>query len=345
MPNLPKSSMVNNKKSTKAYNLLLIALLAASIPLLALLSFCLGTDNYTPKQVLDVLLTGDTQSTAYRIIMYVRLPRICAAILAGGALAAAGGIIQAVLNNPLASPNIIGINSGAGLLVLLCASFLPNNTAILPLAAFIGALATAMLILLVSLGSNTSKLTIILMGIAISSIFGAGMNTIMIIDPDAYIGSASFLVGGLSTVTMEMLQTPAIYIAVGLLAALFFCNDLNILALGKNTAHSLGMNVLLYQFLLMTIAAVLAGAAVSFAGILGFVGLIVPHAIRFLTGNDNRYVIPASILGGMAFVILCDMLARILFLPYEIPVGILMAFIGGPFFIYLIFRTRRYGKC
>ncbi|MGI5824249.1 MAG: FecCD family ABC transporter permease [Bacillota bacterium] len=345
MPNFQKSSMANKTGGTKKHNLILTASFVLFLLIFALLSLCLGTDSYSPTEVLRVLLTGDTESTAYRIIMYVRLPRICAAVLAGGALAVSGGIIQAVLNNPLASPNIIGVNSGAGLMVLLCAAFLPAGTALLPLAAFIGALITAMLILFMSLGSNASKLTIILTGIAVSSIFGAGMNTVMIIDPDAYIGSASFLVGGLATVTMEMLKTPALYIAAGLLAALFCCNDLNILALGKNTAHSLGMNVTLHQFLLMSVAAVLAGAAVSFAGLLGFVGLIVPHAVRFVMGNDNRYVIPASALAGMAFVVLCDMLARILFLPYEIPVGILMAFIGGPFFIYLIFRTRRYGKC
>ena len=334
----------NKYSGKKMKNLLLMAALAVSLLVFVLLSFCVGTDNYSPKEVLNVLLAGDTESVAYRIVMYVRLPRIIAAVLAGGALAVSGGIIQAVLNNPLASPNIIGVNSGAGLMVLLCASFWPSATSLLPLAAFVGALATAMVILFMSFGANSSKVTIILMGIAISSIFGAGMNTIMIVNPDAYIGSSAFLVGGLSTVTMEILRTPAVYIAVGLAAAMFFGNDLNVLALGQNTARSLGMNVTLYRFWLMGAAAVLAGAAVSFAGLLGFVGLIVPHAVRFVMGSDNRYVIPASALAGMSFVVFCDMLARVLFLPYEIPVGILMSFIGGPFFIYLIFRTRRYGK-
>ena len=328
-------------KKSKQRNFIFIAVCFLALIILALLSLCLGTACYSPVEVLNVLLYGDTASKAYRIIMFVRLPRVIAAILAGGALAVSGGIIQAVLNNPLASPNIIGVNSGAGLLVLLSAAFLPNQTELLPLAAFVGAIITAVLILFMSLGPKSSRLTIILMGIAITSIFGAGMNTIMIIYPDAYIGSGTFLVGGLSAVTMDMLKMPAIYIAIGMAAALFFCNDLNLIALGRDTARSLGMNVTLYQSVLRIVAALLAGAAVSFAGLLGFVGLIVPHAVRFLTGNDNRYVIPASALAGMAFVVLCDMLSRILFLPYEIPVGILMSFIGGPFFIYLIFRTRR----
>lgn len=330
--------MKNTKKKTAVIFACCLALLLISI----LLNFCLGTANYSPAEVVNVLLNGDTESKAYRIIMYVRLPRICAAILSGGALAVAGGIIQAVLNNPLASPNIIGINSGAGLAVLLAAALCPAQAELLPLAAFAGAVITSLLILFISLGPKSSRLTIILTGIAVSSIFGAGMNTIMIVDPDAYIGSGSFLTGGLSAVTMEMLRAPSLYIAVGLFLALFFRNELNLIALGRDAARSLGMNVTFYQFLLMTTAALLAGAAVSFAGLLGFVGLIVPHAVRFIIGNDNRLLIPAAALVGMAFVNLCDLLARVLFLPYEIPVGILMAFIGGPFFIYLILRTRRY---
>lgn len=329
-------------KECKKNSLIFIALCFAVLLFFALLSICLGTTNYSPYEVLDVLLSDDIQSKAYRVIMFVRLPRIFAAILSGAALAAAGAIIQAVLNNPLASPNIIGVNSGAGLAVLLCAAFLPTHTELLPFAAFIGAIATAMLILLISLEHKTSRLTIILIGIAITGIFGAGMNTVMIIYPDAYIGSGTFLVGGFSSVTIDMLIVPAIYIAAGLAAAMFFANDMNLIALGKSTARSLGMNVVLYRFLLMLIAALLAGAAVSFAGLMGFVGLIVPHAVRLCVGNDNRHIIPASVTAGSAFVVLCDMLARTLFLPYEIPVGILMSFIGGPFFIYLIFRARRY---
>lgn len=322
---------------------MIIAIILAALLVFILLSFCLGTTNYSPATVLDVLANGDSSSKAYRIIMFVRLPRILAALLAGSALAVSGGIIQAVLNNPLASPNIIGVNSGAGLAVLLVAALLPAHHGLLPLAAFGGAIITALLILFMSLGPKSSRLTIILIGIAISSMFTAGMNTIMLVYPDAYIGSAAFLVGGLASVTADALAMPAVYIVIGLLAAFLLRNDMNIIALGKDTARSLGMNVLLYQFMLMIVAALLAGAAVSFAGLLGFVGLIIPHAVRFLLGNDNRYVIPASAAAGIAFVVLCDMLARILFLPYEIPVGILMSFIGGPFFIFLIFRTRRHG--
>ena len=191
------------------------------------------------------------------------------------ALAVAGAIIQAVLDNPLASPNIIGINSGAGLFVLIAASVFPSALWLPPLAAFAGALATALIIFGISLGASTSRLTVVLAGIAITSVFGAGMN----------VGACRLAMLGL--------------------------------------------------------AAVLAGAAVSFAGLLGFVGLIIPHLVRFFVGHDNRIVLPLSAVSGAAFVVVCDLLARVLFAPYEVPVGILMAFLGGPFFIYLILKNRR----
>jgi len=173
-----------------------------------------------------------------------------------------------------------------------------------------------------------------------SSILGAGMNCIMILYPDAYIGASTFLVGGLSAVTLRSLRFATLYIIVGLVLAMFLRRDMNIVSLGSQSAQSLGMNVTLVRFLLILTAAILAGAAVSFAGLLGFVGLIVPHAIRFLIGNDNSFLVPASSFGGAAFVILCDLISRLAFAPYEIPVGILLSLLGGPFFIYLIIRNR-----
>ena len=129
----------------------------------------------------------------------------------------------------------------------------------------------------------------------------------------------------------------------GLAAALLAAGKLNIMALGDDTAHALGMNVGATRLAMLGLAAVLAGAAVSFAGLLGFVGLIVPHLVRFFVGHDNRWVLPLSAACGAAFVVLCDLLSRIMFAPYEVPVGILMAFLGGPFFIYLILKNRRRG--
>ena len=306
-----------------------------------LLGISLGSTRISPSDFLQAVLSGSTTDSTYRIVMYSRLPGVLGALLAGSALSVSGAILQSVLQNPLASPNIIGVNSGAGLMVLLCSAFFPAMDALLPFAAFLGALATAMLIFALAMGPGVSRITLVLTGIAMSSILGAGMNCIMILYPDAYIGASTFLVGGLSGLTIQGLRFPAIYILIGLILAMLMRRDMNIIALGTDTAKALGMSVNRTRFLLIFTAAILAGAAVSFAGLIGFVGLVVPHAIRFLIGNDNRYLVPASAFGGAAFVILCDLVSRMAFAPYVLPVGILLSFIGGPFFIYLIIRNRR----
>lgn len=306
-----------------------------------LLGISLGSTRISPADFLQAAISGNTADSAYRIVLYSRLPGVLGALLAGSALAVSGAILQAVLQNPLASPNIIGVNSGAGLMVLLCSAFFPAMDALLPFAAFLGALVTAMLIFALAMGPGVSRITLVLTGIAMSSILGAGMNCIMILYPDAYIGASTFLVGGLSGLTLHGLRFPAVYILLGLILAMLMRRDMNIISLGTETAKSLGMAVNRTRFLLILTAAILAGAAVSFAGLIGFVGLVVPHAIRFLIGSDNRYLVPASAFGGAAFVILCDLVSRMAFAPYVLPVGILLSFIGGPFFIYLIIRNRR----
>ena len=311
---------------------LAIAVSASVLAAVTAAAFLVGSSSVSLGDLVAWATGGDVSASAKSILVNVRLPRVLAALLAGGALAVAGAIIQAVLDNPLASPNIIGINSGAGLFVLIAASVFPSALWLPPLAAFAGALATALIIFGISLGASTSRLTVVLAGIAITSVFGAGMNTILIVNPDAYIGSSAFLVGGLAGVLMDDLWWPAVYIAAG---------KLNIMALGDDTAHALGMNVGACRLAMLGLAAVLAGAAVSFAGLLGFVGLIIPHLVRFFVGHDNRIVLPLSAVSGAAFVVVCDLLARVLFAPYEVPVGILMAFLGGPFFIYLILKNRR----
>ncbi|MCL1798840.1 MAG: iron ABC transporter permease [Eggerthellaceae bacterium] len=327
-------------KHTKA---IAVAATTTFLVVVTVAAFFVGSSTVGFPEFWALVTGGLLSDSAKSILLNVRLPRVLAALLAGAALAMAGALIQAVLDNPLACPNIIGINAGAGFAVLLVSSFFPGLFAIQPIAAFIGALVTAVVIFFISLGMGVSRLTVVLAGIALSSIFGAGMNTILIVNPDAYIGASRFLVGGLSGVLMTNLVWPSPYIVGGLVVAVFVANKLNIMSLGDATAHSLGMNVGRWRMSLLGLAALLAGAAVSFAGLLGFVGLIVPHLIRFLVGHDNRIVLPLSAAFGAAFVVFCDLLARVMFAPYEIPVGILMAFIGGPFFIYLIIRNRRYG--
>ncbi len=321
-------------------NIIVLAATAVILVVATAAGFMLGASSVSLPELAAWATGGEVTDMARNILENVRTPRVLAALMAGAALATSGALIQAALDNPLASPNVIGVNSGAGLFVLLAASLAPGALWLTPLAAFAGALTTALIIFALSLGTGISRLTVVLAGIAITTVFGAGMNTILIVDPDAYIGSSTFLVGGLSGVLMRDLGWPAVYIAAGLVAAILGASKLNILALGDEAAHSLGLNVRALRLGMLAVAAVLAGAAVSFAGLLGFVGLVVPHLVRFFVGHDNRWVVPVSALAGAAFVVGCDLLARVMFAPYELPVGILMAFIGGPFFIYLILKNR-----
>lgn len=325
-------------RSVAAFGALAVILVASCVG-----GAVLGSSSVGAQDLAALIAGGEVDGMSRNILVNVRLPRVAAAVLAGAALGCAGAVIQGVLNNPLASPNVIGINSGAGLAVLLVSSIAHGAYALLPLAAFGGALVTAVIVFAIAAQAGTSKISVVLAGMAITAIFGAGMNTVLIVDPDAYIGASGFLVGGLSGVQVRDLAFPAFYIAVGLALAMLLARRLNTLSLGEDIAQSLGMSVGAMRLGSLAVAAVLAGAAVSFAGLLGFVGLIIPHLMRFFVGHDHRLLLPASALAGAGFVTMCDLLARVMFAPYELPVGILMAFLGGPFFVYLIVGKRGEG--
>lgn len=292
---------------------------------------------------IDVLsvLAGDAEGADKSILLHVRLPRVLSAVLAGSALAVSGVIIQAVLNNSMASPNIIGVNSGAGLCAIVLIALFPKAYSFLPTAAFFGAVAACLCIYAISAKTGADKMTITLVGIAVGSILSAGISTVKTVFPDSMYDSNTFLVGGLSGITYSRLSPAYFIILAALVFSFILAKDIDVLSLGEKTAKSLGMNVRLTRFLLIITACALAGSAVSFAGLIGFVGLIVPHIARKLVGVKHRLLIPVSALGGATLVLICDIIARVLFAPYEIPVGIILSFVGGPFFISLIMLQRR----
>ncbi len=306
-----------------------------------LLAVCFGSTGANISDAVNALLSGNYRDSSFRIIFYIRLPRAIASVLAGCALATAGVIIQAVLNNSMASPNIIGVNSGAGLAVSIVVALFPTGVEYLPVAAFAGAFFACMLIYFISAKTNSSRMTITLVGITISSILSAGINAVKTIFPDSIYNANTFMVGGFSGVGYNDISLAWKFIITGIIIAVFLGKDIDILALGEETATSLGMNVKAKRFILLSLASILAGSAVSFAGLLGFVGLLGPHIARRFVSENHRKLIPVSALIGGILVTFCDLMGRVIFAPYEMPVGIILSFIGGPFFIMLILFQRK----
>lgn len=306
----------------------------------ALCSLWIGSVTLSPGQVLAALAGQDTSSTAARIVLYARLPRTCAALLAGAALAVSGTVIQTVLNNPLASPGVIGVNACAGLAVAVVCAAAPAAQRYTPFIAFPGALAGVLLVMGLSQWTGASRMTVVLAGAAISNLFSAGIDAVVTLVPDALNGVTDFRIGGFSGVTMARLGPAAVLIGASLAAVLSLSQQLDILALGSDTAQSLGLPVKPVRFVLLVLSAALAGAAVSFSGLLSFVGLIVPQTMRRLVGEESLPLLVSSALGGAFFVTVCDLLSRVLFAPFELPVGIVLAFTGAPFFLWLLFRQK-----
>ena len=313
-------------------------ILVVALFILMFLGLIYGSVNIPFRSVLAILMKQDQNSKNAIIINTVRFPRVLAGVLAGAGLGTAGVILQSIMNNSLASPNTIGVNSGAGFLVMLSMMILPHSMLMRSFMAFVGAFFTSVIILCLAYVAEKSRMTIVLAGITISSFLTAGMNMLKILDPDVTVGATHFLIGSLSGVTMGALGYPAIGIICGIAFSIVFSKALNILSLGDGTAFSLGLKVNRFRVLFVLVASILSGLVVSFAGLIGFVGLIVPHICRYLVGNDARRLIPVSALMGSVFILLSDLISRTIFSPYELPVGILLSLTGGPFFLYLLMK-------
>lgn len=320
----------------------LIAALAGLTALAAVGSLVFGAVPIPPGEVIAALL-GQGSGTTASIVLYARLPRLCGCLLAGAALACAGVIIQGVLNNPLAAPNVIGVNSGAGLATALCCALAPEAVRLTPIAAFLGALAGVLLVLLIAERAGAARITLVLAGVAMSSIFSAGIDAVVTFVPDALSGYTDFRVGGVKNLSMARLAPAFWVILIALLIALSLSNELDLLLLGRETAQGLGLPAKRLRLALLMLAAALAGAAVSFAGLLGFVGLLVPHIMRRAVGEDSFPLLLSSALGGGLLLTVCDLASRMIFAPFELPLGVVLSLAGGPFFIWLLLKQRRGG--
>jgi iron complex transport system permease protein len=283
------------------------------------------------------------------IFFDLRLPRVIAAALVGLALATAGAIFQGLLRNPLADPYVIGTSGGASLGavigIMLSTPLSLLGFGVVPLAAFLGALgAMALVYQLARIGGRTPVVTLLLAGFAVSTMLGYGVSFLLIVNdrlqlnlPQVY----AWLLGGITVSAWSQLLVIGPLIVLTALASLRFGRSLNALSLGEEMAEQLGVPIEREKLLLIVAGSLLTAAAVSVSGLIGFVGLIVPHIIRLVCGPDNRMLLPASGLAGAAFLVVADLLARTIITPTELPVGILTAFLGGPYFLYLLRHSRQ----
>ena len=313
----------------------LAVLLGALLLCAALFSLCAGASGLSLAQA--ILENG----AARRILLHIRLPRTVAAILSGAALACSGAIIQGVLGNPLAGPNIIGVNAGAGFMTLLAGWLFPMSAGLLPAASFAGAFLTSLVILVLVQKTNASRLTVVLAGVAVSAILSAGTDLITTIAPEITLGLTAFRIGGFSGVSADRVYGAALYILPGLVCAFGMAQRLDVLCLGDETAQSVGLKVKSARTVLLLLASLLAGAAVSFSGLVGFVGLMSPHMVRCIAGGEHKRLLPLSMLTGAVMMLGCDIIARTAFAPYEVPVGILLSLAGGPFFLLMLVKGGR----
>jgi iron complex transport system permease protein len=333
--------------------------LALLLGIIVLLAVGIGAVSITPQQVVSILLdetgipTGIEFAERQRaVLMVIRLPRVVLGVLIGAALAVSGAAIQGLFRNPLADPGLIGISSGsalaAALTIVLGNGLLSGVVALLgdlalPLAAFSGGLLTTLLIYrLATSGGRTQVATMLLAGIAINAIAGAGIGLMTFIANDDQLRDITFWsLGSLGRASWPNIGAMLPLVLIALLPLLMLSRPLNALLLGEAEAGHLGVDVQRIKTLVVLAVALAVGAGVAVAGIIGFVGLVVPHLLRLMAGPDHRIVLPGAALLGAALLVGTDLLARTIAVPAEVPIGIMTALVGGPFFLWLLLRDRK----
>ncbi len=343
------SPHVVNLRVTIFYVLFLIVLAISVIAAIRV-----GSTETSWKAVIGVLeakifgrnVTGLTQGDV-AIIWLIRIPRVIVAAFVGAGLSVAGAIMQALFRNPLAEPGLVGAGSGAvlGSVIAFVAGWSANSVVALPLAAIIGGLLALIVVYaMATRGGVTPIATLLLAGIAVASLLSAASSLLLSINIVNWQLAQQILfwmLGGLDARTWTHVWLCAPFVLLGILSSLIQSRNLDLLQQGEETAASLGVNIEAAKRTLTLTAALLTGSAVAVAGMVGFVGLIVPHAMRLIFGPSNRYLIPASAIGGASFLVICDLIARTIHPPTEVRLGIITALCGGPFFIALLIRRSR----
>lgn len=329
---------------------------AMSIPVLTVVTIvCLiaavgigpvGTSaGETTEILLRTLVGADVNRLDNALVVTgIRLPRSLVAVLVGAALAVAGVVMQAVFRNPLADPGIIGVSSGAATAAVLSivTGLAATRAWVLPTAAFVGALLTVLIVQAVAATRGGGPATLVLVGVAVSAFLGAVTSAAVANAPtDSDIRGITFwLNGDLVARDWDHVNIAFLPIIIGLIVLLFMGRDLNILLMGDGAARSSGVNLRPVRIVLLSVSALLTATAVSVSGVIGFVGLVVPHLVRIVIGPDHRWLLPAAALTGATFLLFADTIARMLFAPVVLQTGSVVAFIGSPVFLWLLLRTR-----
>ncbi len=331
-----EKGVTSYKKDPRLIGRMLIGL--AGIVLLvagSVWSILTGSVDMAVSDIMECF-SGKKEGAHYTIIWDIRLPRIITGALAGINLAIAGSILQCIMRNPLADPGIIGVTAGAGLAAVTVMILFPEHSSIVPLMAFVGAIGASLLVYGISWKGGANPLRLILAGVAVAAFFGSFITLLMVFHSDKVQGTINWLVGGFQGRSWGHVKMILPYTIIGTAVALGSFKYLNILMLGDDVAKGLGLRVESVRLCYIALSAFLAASAASVAGLLGFVGLIIPHVVRLLVGSDHKFLLPFSALLGAAIIIFADTGARTIFNPVEIPVGVIMACLGAPFFLYLL---------
>ncbi|MFP4020935.1 MAG: FecCD family ABC transporter permease [Halanaerobium sp.] len=329
--------MGENQKNIFIYLITILTLF-----LLAFFALFIGSSQLSPTDITAYILNSNSVSASTSIIIgEIRLPRIILAFIVGSGLAVAGSVFQAIIRNPMVDPYIIGISAGAGTGVML-ALFLGIEIAIfnlssLPAFAFLGAVLTVFVVYqLASVGGKLPVLTFLLAGVAVSFILNSLMSFLMVLRTENLQQLVYWLMGSLAGAAWADIRMILPYFLIALALILFYLKDLNILLLGEESAAHLGLNVERTKIILLGAASLMTASVVSVSGSIGFIGLVVPHIARIIIGPDHRRLIPLAAVFGGSFLLIADTAARTLMAPMELPVGIITALAGGPYFIYLL---------
>lgn len=335
-------SLLIEKKATKiAFFLVLVTMLVFIV------STGLGDMKISPLTVISVFFGGGTDMEQL-VVQSFRLPRIIVALVVGMSLAVAGGILQGMIRNPLASPDLLGMTGGASAAVVMFLAVFSNDSNVLtvsiqwmPLAAFIGAGIVGLLVYLLAWKNGVSPIRLILVGIGISALMQAITTMLMLLGPIYRASQANiWITGTVHGSTWANVFTLVPWAVTFMLLAFLMARKLNVLGLGDELATSVGTNVQKQKFVLLLVSTALIGSSVAFAGGIGFVGLMAPHMARRLVGSVYGALLPVAALLGGILVMVADLIGRTLFSPLEIPAGVFTAGIGAPYFIYLLFKTR-----